>query len=107
MEKFYDKFTKECMDKPILNHYDPYQMFQRVTCANNEDIVLIKEMLIDRAKKNKEELEPEVDFIKKLKQVLDDYCRGKEIGIKIVMLKEFANDLETIINMYKTSFFGN
>ena len=107
MEKFYDKFSKECMDKPILNHYDPYQMFQRITCASNEDIVLIKEMLVDRAKKNKEELEPELEFMKKLKQVLDDYCRGKEIGIKIVMLKEFSNDLETIINMYKTSFFGN
>ena len=107
MEQFYDKFSKECMDKPILNHYDPYQMFQRITCANNEDIVLIKEMLINRAKKHKDELEPEVEFIKKLKQVLDDYCKGKDVGIKIVMLKEFANDLETIISMYKTSFFGN
>jgi hypothetical protein len=68
MEQFYDKFSKECMDKPILNHYDPYQMFQRITCANNEDIVLIKEMLINRAKKHKDELEPEVEFIKKLKK---------------------------------------
>ncbi len=107
MEKFYDVFTKECMDKPILNHYDAYQMFQRVTCANNEDIVLIKEMLVDRAQKNKEALEPELEFMKKLKQVLDDYCKGKEIGIKIVMLKEFSNDLDTIINLYKTSIFGN
>ena len=106
MEKFYDKFAKECMDKPILNHYDPYQMFQRITCASNEDIVLIKEMLVDRAKKNKEELEPEIEFMKKLKQVLDDYCSGKEIGIKIVMLKEFANDLETIIRMYDGTFLG-
>jgi len=101
MELFYDKFVNECMDKPLLNHYDPYQMFQRVTCANNEDIVLIKEMLLNRAKKHKEELEPEVEFMKKLKQVLKDYCRGKDIGIKVVMLKEFANDLDTIINMYE------
>ncbi len=100
MELFYDKFTAECMDTAILNHYDPYQMFQRITCASNEDIVMIKEMLIDRAKKQKEKLKPELEFFEKLKKVLDDYCRGKEISIKIVMLKEFANDLGEIINIY-------
>lgn len=100
MEQFYDKFTTECMDTAILNHYDPYQMFQRITCASNEDIVMIKEMLIDRAKKQKEKLKPELEFFEKLKKVLDDYCRGKEISIKIVMLKEFANDLGEIISIY-------
>ncbi len=106
MELFYDKFANECMDKPILNYYDAYQMFQRITCASNEDIVMIKEMLIDRARKHKDELEPELPFMKKLKQTLEDYCQGKDIGIKIVMLKEFANDLDTIINLYKNSIFG-
>ena len=105
MELFYDKFANECMDKPIFNHYDAYQMFQRITCASNEDIVLIKEMLVDRAKKHKDELEPEVNFIKKLKQVLEDYCKGKDVSIKIVMLKEFANDLNTILDLYKNSIF--
>ena len=100
MEQFYDKFTAECMDTAILNHYDPYQMFQRITCASNEDIVMIKEMLIDRAKKQKEKLKPELEFFEKLKKVLDDYCKGKEISIKIVMLKEFANDLGEIIDIY-------
>ena len=99
MELFYDKFA-ECMDKPILNHYDAYQMFQRITCANNEDIVLIKEMLVNRFKKYQNELSVEIPFIKKLKRVLDDYCRGKEIGIKIVMIKEFSEDLDTILNLY-------
>ena len=99
MEMFYDKFA-ECSDKPILNHYDPYQMFQRITCANNEDIVLIKEMLVNRFKKYTDELSVEIPFIKKLKRVLDDYCRGKEIGIKIVMIKEFSKDLDTILNLY-------
>ena len=100
MELFYDKFAKECMDRPLLNHYDPYQMFQRITCASNEDIMLIKEMLIDRAVKHKEELKEEAKFITRLKRVLEDYCRGKDINIKIVLLKEFANDLNTIIDLY-------
>ena len=106
MELFYDKFANECMDKPIFDHYDAYQMFQRITCASNEDIVLIKEMLVDRAKKHKEELEPELNFIKKLKQILEDYCKGKDVSIKIVMLREFANDLNTIIDLYKNSIFS-
>ena len=100
MEMFYDKFAKECMNKPIFNHYDPYQMFQRITCASNEDIMLIKEMLIDRALKHTEELREEVQFIIRLKGVLEDYCKGKDTNIKIVLLKEFANDLNTIIKLY-------
>ncbi len=106
MEQFYDKFA-ECMDKPILNHYDAYQMFQRITCASNEDIVLIKEMLVDRFKKYTDELAPEVPFIKKVKKVLDDYCQGKEIGIKIVMLKEFSNDLNEILELYNTPVYSH
>ena len=106
MEIFYDKFANECMDKPIFNHYDAYQMFQRITCASNEDIVQIKEMLIDRAKKHKDELAPEVDFIRKLQRILEDYCRGKDVSIKIVMLREFSNDLNTILELYNDSVFS-
>ena len=100
MEVFYDRFANECMDKPLLNHYDPYQMFQRITCASNEDIMLIKEMLIDRVLKHKDELRDEVRFIVGLKNVLEDYCKGKDINIKNVLLKEFANDLNRIIDLY-------
>ena len=107
MEVFYDKFATECMDKPLLNHYDPYQMFQRITCASNEDIMLIKEMLIDRAVKHKDELKDEAKFIVKLKKVLEEYCKGKDINIKIVLLKEFANDLNTIIDLYDDIDFSS
>ena len=42
MEQFYDKFDKECMQVPIFRYYDVFQMFQRISCASNEDIVTIK-----------------------------------------------------------------
>ena len=100
METFYDKFITEYIEKPILNYYDTYQIVQRISCASNEDIVKIKEMLIDRAKKNTRKLEPELQFIISLKQALEEYCKDKDISIKIVMLKEFANDMQTIINLY-------
>ena len=106
MEQFYDKFAKECMDVPIFKYYDVFQMFQRISCASNEDIVTIKEMLADRAKKYKTQIEPEIKNIKKLKQIMDDYIDGKEKTIKIVMLEEFSKELENIIDMYKPNFLS-
>ena len=105
MEKFYDRFDKECMDIPIFKYQDPHQMFQRISCASNEDIVIIKEKMINRANKYTKEIEPEIKNIKQLKQIIDEYTSGKEISIKVVMLKEFSKDLEYIIDKYKTNNF--
>ena len=107
MEAFYDNFAKECMDKAILNYYDPYKMFQRIMCASNEDIVLIKEMLVDRAKKNTDTIKPELGFTIRLKKIIDDYYKEKDVNIKMVMLKEFSNDLQTIINLYDEDSVNN
>ena len=104
MEQFYEKFDKECMEVPIFKYYDPFQLFQRISCASNEDIVLIKEKLIDRANKYTKQIEPEMKNIKQLKQIIDDYLKGKAPSIKIVMLKEFAKDLGYILDKYKLSF---
>lgn len=107
MELFYDKFAKECMNIPIFKYYDVFQMFQRISCASNEDIVTIKEMIEERAKKYTKEIEPEIKNIRKLKQVIDDYIDGKESTIKIVMLEDFSKGLEKIIDLYKTTPFMN
>lgn len=100
MELFYDRFDTECMEKAILNYYDPYKMFQRIMCASNEDIVLIKEMLVTRASKNQELMKPELGFIIRLKAIIDEYYQAREVSIKMVMLKEFSNDLQTVIDLY-------
>ena len=105
MELFYDRFDNECMEFPIFKYYDAYRMFQRITCASNEDIVRIKEILIDRAKKNTDKLKEEYNFMKQLKKALEDYCSGKDTNIKIVMLKEFYRDLGIVIDLYKPTFF--
>ena len=101
MEQFYEKFDNQCMDMPIFKYYDPFQLFQRISCASNEDIVLIKEKLIDRADRYTKEIEPEMQNIKQLKQIIEDYLKGKEPTIKIVMLNEFSNSLEYILEKYK------
>ena len=105
MELFYEKFDRECMKIPIFKYYDPYQMFQRISCASNEDIVLIKEKLVNRANKYPKQIEPEIKNIKQLKQIIDDYLNGKEPSIKIVMLKEFSKNLGYIIDKYKPTLF--
>ena len=104
MEQFYERFDKECMDIPIFKYYDTFQLFQRLSCASNEDIVLIKEKLVDRANRYTKQIEPEMKNIKQLKQVIDDYLKGKAITIKTVMLKEFSKSLEYILSKYKISF---
>ena len=104
MELFYEKFDKECMKIPIFKYYDMFQLFQRISCASNEDIVLIREKLVDRANKNPRKIEPEMKNIKQLKQIIDDYLKGKEPSIKVVMLKEFSNSLGYILDKYKISF---
>lgn len=104
MEQFYDKFDKECMNIPIFKYYDPFQMFQRISCASNEDMVTIKEKLADRAKRFPKEIEEEMPNMRKLKQIMDDYIDGKLPSIKIVLLEDFSNELGNILNSYqKTS----
>ena len=101
MEQFYDIFDKECMEIPIFRYYDVFQMFQRISCASNEDIVTIKEKLLDRAKRYGDKLTEELPNLKKLKQVMDDYIDGKSPTIKLVILQDFADELSNVIKAYK------
>ena len=100
MEEFYEKFENQCMNVPIFKYYDPYQFFQRVSCANNEDIVTIKEKMIERAKKYSKETEEEVNNLISLRTIINDYVKGKSINIKITLLTEFAKGLTDIISIY-------
>ena len=103
MEQFYERFDKECTNIPILKYYDPFQVFQRVSCASNEDIVAIKEKIIKRARENPEVLTEEMLNLSKLKRLMDEYISGKDITIKVVLLREFAKELGEIIDK-KDSF---
>ena len=97
MEQFYERFDAECMNIPIFKYYDPYQAFQRISCASNEDIVAIKEKIIDRANNNPEITKIEALNLKMLGQIINDYIKGKETTIKTVLLREFAKELNEIV----------
>lgn len=104
MESFFEKFDKECMEIPIFKYCDPFQLFQRISCASNEDIVLLKEKLEARSDKYAKKIEAEMKNMKQLKQIIDDYVKGKDTTIKIVMLKDFSKSLDYILSKYKISF---
>ena len=106
METFYERFDKECMNIPVFKYYDPFQIFQRISCASNEDIVTIKEKLLNRSELYHNEIEPEIKNIAQLKQIMDDYTSSKDNSIKVVMLKDFAKVLGIITDKYKTPFLG-
>ena len=105
MDKFYEEFDKECMDVPIFKYYDAYQIFQRISCTANEDTVIIKERMVKRAKEHPELISEEYTNLKMLKQLIDDYVKGKETTIKIVILKDFSKELETILDKSKPKIF--
>ena len=106
MEQFYENFDKHCMDIPIFKYYDPFQLFQRISCASNEDIVLIKEKLLDRHEKYFKILEPEMKNLKQLKQIIEEYVKGKSTTIKNVMLKDFANTIGIMADENKVKFLA-
>jgi len=89
------------MNIPIFKYYDAFQMFQRISCASNEDMVSIKEKLADRAKRYTKEIAPEMKNIAKLKRVMDDYIDGELPSIKIVLLEDFSNELGNILSLYE------
>ena len=89
------------MKLPIFKYYDSFQMFQRISCASNEDIVTIKEKLLNRESLYHDEIEPEIPNLKQLKQIMDDYTSSKDNSIKVVMLKDFSEVLGIIIDKYK------
>ena len=100
MDDFYERFDKECMDIPILKYYDAYQFFQRISCASNEDIMTIKEKLVERATKYPKEVQPEIKSLSQLKDITEEYIKGKKVSIKTTLLQEFAKELGNIIAKY-------
>ena len=102
-DNFYEKFDRECMNIPIFEYYDSFQLFQRISCATNEDIVTIKEKLLNRVELYHDDIQPEIKNISQLKQIIDDYTSAKDNSIKVVMLKDFSKALGIITDKYEFS----
>ena len=101
--RYFRKFNGFVFDEKIKNLYFVELVKNGVYTFRNLSPI-IKEKLLNRAEKYTKEIEPEMKNIKQFKQVIDEYLKGKEQTIKIVMLREFSDSLEIILDKYKVNF---
>ena len=100
MESFYERFDKECMNVKIFKYQEPRIIFQRLLYSSNEDLIIIRDKLIKRAKIYKEKLISEKENMKKIKEIIDEYIKDKSTSIKTVMLEKFSSGISEIIKIY-------
>ena len=71
-------------------------LFERIMLLENEDIVLVKDVLMARLM-NETSLAAEERNIRLLKQVMEEYIRGKVPTIKIILLQDFIKMLDLVL----------
>ena len=103
IENTYNKMLNEYSEIPIFCFYNPEKLFKKINDTKVENIVIIKEMLLNRVKKCNKILEEEITFMKNLVETINEYCNGQSNTIKNIVLKEFANELERYLSIYSIS----
>ena len=96
MERLADIFAEEHLDVPILKYYNMNTLFERILLLENEDVVLLKDLMIARYEKVKD-LENEERNLRLLKQTMEEHIRGKVPTIKIIIIEDFIKALDMIL----------
>ena len=96
VERLSDVFTEKYLDIPIMKYYNMNTLFERILLLGNEDIVYVKDLIVERYKKVKD-LSNEERNIKLLKQAMEEYIRGKVPTIKIILIQDFIKALDQIL----------
>ena len=97
MDQFFDKLDSECSDMPIFKYITPKRLFDKILETNNEDIVILKKKILERAEHYPDMMKQEKRNIKQVKKMIDKYLDKQEMNIQTVILKNFADDLEKIV----------
>jgi predicted DNA-binding protein YlxM (UPF0122 family) len=71
-------------------------LFERILLLENEDIVLVKDVIMARLM-NQANLSNEERNIRLLKQIIEEYIRGKVPTIKVILLQDFIKMLDLIL----------
>ncbi len=96
IDKLADIFVEEYLDVPIMKYYNMNTLFERILLLENEDIVLLKDLIIARYEKVKD-IENEDRNIRLLKQTMEEYIRGKVPTIKVILMQDFIKTLDMIL----------
>ena len=101
IERLAEVFADKHLDVPIMKYYNMNTLFERILLLNNEDVVLLKDLIVARYGKIAD-LENEERNIRLLKQTMEEYIRGKIPTIKVVLLEDFIKALDKILLEKKT-----
>ncbi len=96
VERLTEPFTEKYLDIPIFKYYNMNTLFERILLLENEDIVLVKDIIMSRLM-HQESLANEERNIRLLKQTAEEYIRGKVPTIKIILLQEFIKMLDLVL----------
>ena len=96
VDRLAEVFAEKHLDVPIMKYYNMNTLFERILLLNNEDVVLLKDLIIARYDKITD-LENEERNIRLLKQTMEEYIRGKIPTIKVVLLEDFIRALDKIL----------
>ena len=96
VDRMSEHFTEKNLDIPIFKYYNMNTLFERIMLLENEDIVLVKDVLM-AGLMNETSLAAEERNIRLLKQVMEEYIRGKVPTIKIILLQDFIKMLDLVL----------
>jgi len=96
IERLSEIFAEKHLDVPIMKYYNMNTLFERIMLLNNEDVVLLKDLIVARYDKVPD-IENEERNIRLLKQTMEEFIRGKVPTIKIVLLEDFIKALDRIL----------
>ena len=96
IERLSEVFAEKHIDVPIMKYYNMNTLFERIMMLNNEDVVLLKDLIVARYEKV-QDIENEERNLRLLKQTMEEYIRGKVPTIKIVLIEDFIKALDKIL----------
>lgn len=96
VERITEPFTEQHLDIPIFKYYNMTTLFERILLLENEDIVLVKDVIMSRLV-NQTSLANEERNIRLLKQAIEEYVRGKVPTIKVILLQDFIKMLDLVL----------
>ena len=96
VDRISEQFTEKYLDVPIFKYYNMTTLFERILLLENEDIVLVKDVIMARLMAQTS-LANEERNIRLLKQSIEEYIRGKVPTIKVILLQDFLKMLDLVL----------
>ncbi|MBE2918678.1 hypothetical protein HPK02_07170 [Anoxybacillus flavithermus] len=100
----FDKFLVEMQDKycyiPVFSYYNIDELFESIVVLSNPDIVSMIQLIKKRYKLVGDlKLYLDLDNLKLLRDKINEYVSGKDITLKLSLLRDLADTIEKVSEM--------